>query len=88
MRTIAKVLKYGIDLTFTVAMLTKIGRQNGLKIGKWPFWSKFDTCNRGINIEHMSSQYQKDILRDDENYNGTQYIKRFFWYSLVLISNS
>ena len=25
---------------------------------------------------------------DDENYRGTQYIKRFFWYLLVLISYS
>ena len=41
---------------------------------------------RGINIEHK--QIQKNILTDDENYHGTQYIKRFFWYLLVLISNS
>ena len=25
-----------------------------------------------------TSKYQKDILTDDENYYGTQYIKRFF----------
>ena len=30
----------------------KNGRQNRLKIGKWPFWNKFETFNRGINIEH------------------------------------
>ena len=49
-------------------------------------WSKFEACNRGINIEHK--QIPKNILTDDENYYGTQYIKRFFWYLLVLISNS
>ena len=31
---------------------------------------------------------QKHILTDDENYHGTKYIKRLFWYLLVLISNS
>ena len=35
-----------------------------------------------------TSKYQKDILTNDENYHGTQYIKKFFWYLLVLISNS
>ena len=30
---------------------------------------------------------KKDILTDD-NYHGTQNIKRFFWYLAVLISNS
>ena len=29
----------------------KNGRQNRLKIGNWPFWSIFKTCNRGINID-------------------------------------
>ena len=33
-RTITKVLKSGIDLTFTVANGNKNGRQNVLKIGK------------------------------------------------------
>ena len=50
-------------------------------------WSKFKTCNKGINIEHK--QKEKHILTDDENYHGTQYIKSFFfWYLLVLISKS
>ena len=26
----------------------------------------------------------KNILTDNENYHGTQYIKSFFWYLLVL----
>ena len=34
-----------------------------------------------------TSKYQIDILTDDENYHSTQYIKRFVWYSLVLIPN-
>ena len=34
------------------------------------------------------SKYQKDILTDNEKYHGTQYIKRDFWYSLLLISIS
>ena len=50
--TIAKVKKSGIDSTSTVAMVTRMVRKNMLKIGKWPFWSKYKTCNRGINIEH------------------------------------
>ena len=33
-------------------------------------------------------QIPKNISTDDENYHGTQYIKSFFLYSLVLISNS
>ena len=37
-------------------------------------------------MEHK--QIPKDILTDYENYHGPQYIKRFFWYLLVLISNS
>ena len=39
-----------------------------------------------MNIEHK--QYKKDILTEAENFHGTQYIKRFFWYSLVLIFKS
>ena len=34
-----------------------------------------------------TSKYQIEILTDDENYHSTQYIKRFVWYSLVLIPN-
>ena len=30
----------------------KNGHQNRLKIGNWPFWSKFETLDREINIEH------------------------------------
>ena len=37
-------------------------------------WSKFKTCNRGINIEHK--QIPKYILTDDENYQGTPYVTR------------
>ena len=70
-----------------VAMVTKMAAKNRLKIEKLPFWSKFETCNRGINIEHK--QIPKHILTDYENDQGTQYIKRFFfWYLLALISNS
>ena len=42
------------------------------------------TFDREINIEHKQT-YQKDKT-DDENYHGTQHIKRVFLYSLVLIS--
>ena len=28
------------------------GHQNRLKIGNWPFWSKFETFDRDINREH------------------------------------
>ena len=48
----AQVYKYDISLTFTVAMVSKNGRQNRLKIENWPFWSKFETFGRAINIEH------------------------------------
>ena len=37
----------------------------------------FETCNRGIDIEHK--QIPKNILTDDENYHGTQFIKSFFF---------
>ena len=47
----------------------KNGHQNRLKIGKWPFWSKFETGNKGINIEHK--QIPTKNLTDDENYHGT-----------------
>ena len=80
------MLRSGIDTTFTAAMVTQMAAKIGKKIGKLPFWSKFETCNRGINIAH--NQIPKYILTDDENSYGTQYIKRFFWYLLVLISNS
>ena len=30
----------------------KNGHQNRLKIGNWPFWSKFERFDRKINIEH------------------------------------
>ena len=30
----------------------KNGRQNRLKIGKWPFRAKFETFDREINIEY------------------------------------
>ena len=58
-------------------MITKMAS----KIGKWPFWSKFGTFDREINIEH------KDILTDDENYQGAQHTESFLYLS-VLISNS
>ena len=61
-------------------MVIKKARQNKLIIGKWPFWSKYETFNRGINIEHK--QIPKNISTDDENYHGTQNIK-FFLYLLV-----
>ena len=38
--------------SFTVAMGTKNACQNRLKVGKWPFWSKYVTFDREINIEH------------------------------------
>ena len=34
------------------------------KIGKSPFWSKFETCNRGIDIEHKQIPKKfKQIMR-------------------------
>ena len=48
----AQVYKSDISLTFTVAMGTNNGRQNRLKIGDRPFWNKFETFDRAINIEH------------------------------------
>ena len=42
-----------------------------------------ETCNTGINIEHK--QIQKNILTDDENYHGTQYIKSFFFGICLLV---
>ena len=73
------MLKSGIDLIFTVAMVTKNGCQNRLKMEKLPFWSKFKTFDREINIEHkqIPKIYFKFILTDDENYHSTQYIERF-----------
>ena len=54
-----------------------------------PLHSLFETCYRGINIEHKQIPKKKNILTDDENNHGTQYIKSFFGgYLLVLISNS
>ena len=41
--------------------------------------------NREINIEHK--QILKDILTADENYHGTQHIKKILWYLAVPISN-
>ena len=41
--------------------------------------------NRPINIEHK--QTPKYILTADENYHGTEHIKRIFWYLAVLIYN-
>ena len=57
-----------------------------LKIGNLPFWSKFETFDREINIEHK--QIPTHILTDYEIYHCTQHIKRIFWYLAVLISNS
>ena len=39
--------------------------------------------DRPINIEHN----QKNILTADENYHGTQHIKRNVWYLTELIYN-
>ena len=75
-RTIVKMLKVWHWFNFYCCYDNKNGLQNMLKIGKRPFWSKFETCNRGINIEH--EQIPTNILTDNEKYNGTQYIKRFF----------
>ena len=67
-------------------MVTKMAAKVGVK------WEK---DHFGANLRHVTeeliwstSKYQKNILTDDENYHGTQYVKRFFWHLLVLISNS
>ena len=48
-----------VTLTFTVAMVTKKGHQNRLKIGNCSFWSKIERFHREINIEHnqISKRY-------------------------------
>ena len=56
-----------IDLTFTVAMVTKMAAKI---IDK--FLNTFETFDREINIEHK--QIPKDILTDDENYHAIQHI--------------
>ena len=64
-------------------MVTKNGRHNRLKIGN------FGAKLRGLTekLTWSTSKYQNDILTEDENYHGTQHIKRSFWYLAVLISN-
>ena len=44
---------------FIVAMVTKKGHQNRLKIGNCSFWSKIERFHREINIEHnqISKRY-------------------------------
>ena len=51
-----------------------------LKIGKLPIWSKFETFDREINIEHK--QIPKRYLTDYENYHST-HVKSFFFFFLV-----
>ena len=41
--------------------------------------------DRPINIEHK--QIPKIHINSDENFDGTQHIKRIFWYLAGLISN-
>ena len=67
----------GINLTFMVAMVSK---KNRLKIGKLPFWNKFETFDREVNMS--TSKYQNYILTDDQNYmyHGTEHIF-FFVFS-------
>ena len=54
-----------INLTMTVAMVTKMAAKNRLKIGELPFWDKFETLDRDINIE--PTQIPKYILADNVN---------------------
>ena len=42
---------------------------------KMAIWSKFETCNRGIDIEHKQIP-KKNIITDYKNYHGTQNIKK------------
>ena len=67
--------KYGIKSTFTVAMVTKMATKIG-ENRKLPIFSKFETFDRGINIEHK--QIPKVILTDERDYQSTQHIKRIF----------
>ena len=48
----AQVYRSVISLTFTVAMVTKMAAKNRLKVGNWPFWSKFEMSDSAISIEH------------------------------------
>ena len=52
----------------------KNDRQNRLKIGNLPFWSKIERFYREINIEHK--QIQKNVTKD-EDFHGTQHIKGY-----------
>ena len=47
-----------------------------LKIGKLSFWSKFETFDREINIEHK--QIPKRYLTDYDNYST--HVKSFFFF--------
>ena len=64
-----QVYKSDISLTFTIAVVTKMAA----KI----VWKKeidhFGANLRGLTeqVTLCTSKYQKDILRDDENYHGT-----------------
>ena len=51
----AQVYKSDISLTLTIAMVTKWPPKM-LKIGNLPFWGKFETFDRAINIEHKEIQ--------------------------------
>ena len=47
-----KCKSLGFFFFFYLCYGNKNGCQNRLKIGNWPFWSKFKTFDRGNNIEH------------------------------------
>ena len=51
-RSITQMFKCSIYLTFTVAIVTENGRRNRLKIGRSSFWTKFQSFDRQIYIEH------------------------------------
>ena len=64
-------VKVWYSLHFDRCHGNKNGHKIGLEIGKWPFWSKFETFDREINIEHKQ---KKTIVTDDDNCHGTQNI--------------
>ena len=46
------MIKSGINLTFTIAMITKVAAKVGRKYEIDHFRTKFQTFDRDINIEH------------------------------------
>ena len=46
------MFKFSVYSKFSVAIVTENGRRNMLKIGESSLWTKFQTFDRQIYIEH------------------------------------